>query len=387
MLTYSVRPRGGVVHAIELSRALCERGHEVELVALARPGEGFFRDSGVVERLIPHHPDPDGSFDDRIAAMAVEYREGLREIVAATEPEVFHAQDCLSANAALDLRDEGVIGRVLRTVHHIDDFTTPYLVECQRRSIAEPDALLCVSRPWVERIADEFGRAAEVVRNGVDIARFSPAADSRERRADRSRLGIDGRFVVLTVGGIEPRKGSLTLLEAFISLRRERPELRPLLVIAGGATLFDYRHEVELFDRRLAEAGIGDDVMRIGSVADERIAALYRAADVFAFPSVKEGFGLAPLEALASGTPVVASDLDVFREFLADEQTALLVPVGDASALCNALGRIADDAGLRAEIADRGLAVAREFSWARAAAAHETAYASLDADVAAAASR
>ena len=381
MLTYSVRPRGGVVHAIELSRALAARGHQVELVALARPGEGFFRDSGVTERLIPHFPEPERSFDERIAAMADEYREGLRDVLAELHPDVIHAQDCLSGNAALDLRDEGVIPHVLRTVHHVDDFTTPYLVECQRRSIAEPDALLCVSAPWVERIENDFGRRSELVSNGVDARRFRPAATPAERLRDRDDFGFGGRHVVLAVGGIEPRKGSMTLLESFIALRSDRPDLRPLLVVAGGATLFDYRHEVDRFEQRLAEAGIGGDVRRVGSLPDDEIAALYRAADVFAFPSVKEGFGLAPLEALASGLPVVASDLSVFAGFLTDEQTALLVPVADAPALGSAVARLADDATLRAGLIERGFAVARRYSWDAAAAAHENAYGAVRVDL------
>ena len=113
-----------------------------------------------------------------------------------------------------------MIDRVIRTVHHVDDFTSPSLVECQDRSILEPDALLCVSEPWVARLAREFGVRAGLVRNGVDTARFRPARDAAERARDRRRAGLGDRFTVLTVGGIEPRKGSVTLLEAFARAAR-----------------------------------------------------------------------------------------------------------------------------------------------------------------------
>jgi glycosyltransferase involved in cell wall biosynthesis len=174
---------------------------------------------------------------------------------------------------------------------------------------------------------------------------------------------------VLTVGGIEPRKGSLTLLEAFARLRARRSERDPLLVIAGGVTLFDYRHERERFDARAEELGVARHVRVTGPLAPEELERLYRAADVFAFPSVKEGFGLAALEALAAELPVVASDLAAFRGFL-DEDCARLVGVGDAPALARELIAVARD-GARHR---RGRAVARKWSWDAAAAAHERVY-------------
>ena len=100
-------------------------------------------------------------------------------------------------------------------MHHVDDFTSPSLIECQDRSIVEPDRVLCVSQPWVERAgATSSACAPGWSRNGVDTRRFRP----RARRApsaprDRARWALGERFTVLTVGGIEPRKGSLTLLE------------------------------------------------------------------------------------------------------------------------------------------------------------------------------
>ncbi len=130
MLTYSVKPRGGVVHAIEVSEALQRRGHDVELMALARPGEGFFRATTVSTQIVRHTP-LDAPFDIRIEAMLEAYADGLRPLLGGHD--IVHTQDCLSANAALQLRDEGVIDHVIRTVHHVDDFTSPSLIECQQR--------------------------------------------------------------------------------------------------------------------------------------------------------------------------------------------------------------------------------------------------------------
>src|SRR3990172_1160612 len=126
---------------------------------------------------------------------------------------IVHAEDCIAATAALRIREAGARWRVLRTVHHVDDFTTPALIECQQRSIEGPDACLVVSAHWRDRLRQEYGIHAAVVRNGVDVERFD-SVPPHLARAFRDRIGARDRFVFLTVGGIEPRKGSLELFEA-----------------------------------------------------------------------------------------------------------------------------------------------------------------------------
>lgn len=373
MLTYSVKPRGGVVHALEVSEALARRGHQVELAALARPEEELFRPTELPLRIVRHVP-LEAPFDERVQAMLEAYAEGLRPILAAGRYDVVHAQDCLSANAALALRDEGVVDHVIRTVHHVDDFTSPSLIECQQRSISGPDRVVCVSRPWVQRLAAEFGVSAGLVPNGVDAARFRPPRDVAERDGDRRWAALGRRLAVLTIGGVEPRKGSLCLLEGFARLREAVPARDPVLLIAGGTTLFDYRHELDRFSARAGELGVTEHVRVLGTLTTDAVERLYRAADVFAFPSVKEGFGLAALEALAADLPVVASDLDVFRGFLADGRSALLTRVGDGAALAAAIERVARDEVLRARLRAGGRAVVRRYTWDASAVAHERVY-------------
>ena len=369
MLTYSVKPRGGVVHALEVSEALQRRGHQVELMALARHDEALYRAPAVPLHLVRHDP-LEAPFDERVQAMLEAYADGLRPVLAAGGYDVVHSQDCLSANAALALRDAGAIGHVIRTVHHVDDFTSPSLVECQDRSILAPDHLLCVSEPWVKRLETDYGVHAGLVSNGVDPRRFRPPRDRAERESARSLAGFGDRFVVLTVGGIEPRKGSLTLLEGFALLRERVPDA--LLVIAGGTTLFDYRYELERFAERADQLGVTEHIWRLGALESEELERLFRAADAFAFPSVKEGFGLAALEAVAAGLPLVATELDVLP--MVDGHSALLVPVGDAAALAAALERVARDRSLRVRLRSGGRAVVEAHTWDASAIAHERAY-------------
>ncbi len=110
---------------------------------------------------------------------------------------------------------------------------------------------------------------------------------------------------------------------------------------------------------------------------DTELPAWYTAADVLAFPSTKEGWGLAVLEAMSAGLPVVTSDLPAFLEYLRSGRDALVVPVDDAAALSRALAAILDDPGLAAELRAAGLAVSRQFTWSRAAREHRVAYAGL----------
>jgi len=152
-----------------------------------------------------------------------------------------------------------------------------------------------------------------------------------------------------------------------------------VLAVVGGHSFQDYR---EYRERVLASLpGLGlrldDDVVLLGTVPDAELPGWYAAADVLAFPSTKEGWGLAVLEAMSAGLPVVASDLPVFREYLRPGQDALMVPVDDAAALAAALGAVLDDTVLAGRLRAAGEEVCARFTWDRCAAEHRRIYADL----------
>jgi glycosyltransferase-like protein len=217
-------------------------------------------------------------------------------------------------------------------VHHIDHFTTPELAACHERAIRRPFGHICVSQAVARELRDGWGIGATVIPNGVDAPRFAAAAGPTPERA-RWRAEL-GRFV-LAVGGIEPRKGSLDLLDAFALLRRTHPALR--LVIAGGETLFDYRPYRTEWDARAAALGIEPAVL--GPVPHAGLPSLVAAAAVLAFPSTAEGFGLAAMEALAAGVPLVTRDLPVLREVFGGAALFGSDAPGLAAALGDALDR------------------------------------------------
>jgi glycosyltransferase involved in cell wall biosynthesis len=192
-------------------------------------------------------------------------------------------------------------------------------------------------------------------------------------------MGVaDEGFFVLTVGGIEPRKGTATLFEAMASLK-DRLDVAPVLGIVGGHSFQDYRAYRDEALARLPALGLelGRDVVLLGTVSDAELGGWYRAADAFAFPSVKEGFGLVVLEAMATGLPVVASDIPVFAEYLTDGHDALLVKTGDAACLAGALERLATDAALCQRLVTGGAEVVGRFTWEASARRHREIYGAL----------
>jgi glycosyltransferase-like protein len=371
LLTYSTRPRGGVIHALRLAEELHRLSLPVHLFALGDPATGFFRDVAAPHTIVPA-PEPAPTLEERVFASLAAMEEALAS--QAGRYDIAHAEDCISARAAAAIGSGGDPWVVARTVHHLDDFTTEALVECQRRSVLEPDAVLVVSGFWRDLLRSEYGVEATVVPNGVDADRFA-RPEGFDAGALRASVGAEGRFLFLTVGGIEPRKGSKELIEAMAALKGSLDE-GPMLAVVGGHSFQDYAaYRGGVFDR--AEAlglEIGRDVVLLGTVEDDALPAWYWAADAFAFPSVKEGWGLVVLEALAAGLPVVTTDLPVFREYLSHDEDAILVPPADPERLAAALRRVACEPDLRRRLARNGPQVARRFTWEASARDHAALY-------------
>lgn len=177
-----------------------------------------------------------------------------------------------------------------------------------------------------------------------------------EQRAVRADYRLERDFA-LFVGAISRRKNVATLLRAFASVARGSD----LDLVLVGRPGFGYEDEMA----PLGELGIEDRVHAIGFAPDRDLPALYSAATVFVFPSLYEGFGIPLLEAMACGTPVVASDTSSIPEVVG--QAGLLVPPTEPEQLADATVRVVEDSGLRERLSKAGIERAREFTWERAA--------------------
>ena len=250
----------------------------------------------------------------------------------------------------------------MRTVHHVDDFTSAVLMDCQRQAILEPDVVLTVSEYWRDVLAADYGVRARVVRNGVDVARFAGVPPGRAR-ATTGPGGSPGRPgpAAAAVGRRDrAAQGQHPSRPGAGPEPPGRLPVPPVLAVLGGHSFQDHRPYRDAVLAELPGLGLtlGRDVVELGTVPDAEMPGWYAAADALAFPSTKEGFGLAVLEAMSAGLPVVTSDLPAFQEYLRGGVDVLMVPVGDETALAEALVAVLDDsavAGLCRAAGDPGV--------------------------------
>lgn len=245
--------------------------------------------------------------------------------------------------------------RVVSTKHNVRyyDHRQRWLRPLARQIESRLDAVVAVSGA----VAAEYGHArrVEVVHNGVDPAKFVPTP-------------LSPAGPVVCVGKLKMQKGHRILLEAVERLKTDFPGLR--VEIAGTGPLLDGLRE------RVVRWGLASHVALLGVIADVR-PVLARAAMVV-MPSLWEGFGLAALEAMACGRPVIASDVDGLREFITHERDGLLVPAGDVTALAGAIARLLRDRALAERLAAAGRArIAKAFTLDAMARKLEALYASL----------
>ncbi|MDX2239612.1 MAG: MSMEG_0565 family glycosyltransferase [Leptolyngbyaceae cyanobacterium bins.302] len=364
LFTYSTKPRGSVIHTLELAEALHKLGHAVCVYALDKDGQGFDYPLSCNYYLIPAKPAPN-QIDQLIQQRIQEFVEYLN--IDQLNYDCYHAQDCLSANALAILAQQQKISGFIRTVHHIEDYVSPYLQHCQDRSIRAAALCLCVSDRWQTELQQQYQIPAPRVVNGVNTQRFSPLPNGSESSL-KQRLGLTGAPIYLTVGGIEPRKNSIRLLQAFKHVLEDHPTAQ--LVIAGGATLFDYQpYRSEFFAQVEAlEIAIDRSLVLPGVIADVDLPALYRTADAFVFPSLVEGWGLVVLEAIASGLPVITSQEPPFTEFL-DSTQALLVDPNSTAAIAQAMQKILDPV-VASQLKQASQSVLTHYDWQTSAQMH-----------------
>ena len=225
----------------------------------------------------------------------------------------------------------------------------PASVERANMVVADSES---TRRDLIELLGVEDDRVT-VVHGGLE-SRFRPETDVAGTRVIMQRYGIR-RPYLLALGTLQPRKNFARLIRAYHALRNEH-RIPHQLVIGGGKGWL----AGGIYDT-IAELDLREQVLLAGFVDDADLPAIYTAADVFAFPSLYEGFGIPVLEAMACGTPVVASSSSSIPEVAGD--AALLVSPEDVEGLSHALWRLIDDGELRDRLVNRGFSQARRFTW------------------------
>jgi glycosyltransferase involved in cell wall biosynthesis len=264
------------------------------------------------------------------------------------------------------------------TVHDVLPWRFPELFS--RTNAARQKVLVSRAARRASRImvGSEYARREVVELLGVAPERVAVAPLGVDRRFTRveadpvllaHRFGIPPGPFALWVGTPEPRKNLSTLLRAFALVRRRAPECSLVLVGSEGVADRDTERELDL---------LGASVIRPGFVDDEELVHLYSATSCFVFPSLYEGFGLPPLEAMACGAPVVAADRTSVPEVVGD--AGILVDPSDPDALADALERVLLSPEAATRMRRLGLQRAREFTWERCAELTVAAYRAALAD-------
>ena len=268
---------------------------------------------------------------------------------------------------------------LVATIHDLAPFRLPKKYDMLRmfygrvvvRQLARrQDHIVAVSRDTANDITRYFRvppARLTVVHNGLAHDRFSPDGAARDRAALAQKHGLTPPFFLYVSRLEHPAKNHARLIAAFNRFKTESPS--PWQLVLCGS---DW-HGAEVIHDLVRRSPFAPDIRLMGFVADADLPAWYRAATVFVYPSLFEGFGLPPLEAMACGCPVLASSLGAVGEVCAD--AAVTANPLDVDDLTRQLTRLASDVGLRAQLRVAGLARAQQFDWRRTATATLEVYA------------
>lgn len=361
---YDLSVPGGVQsHVDQLAATLRQLGDEVAVIGPGGSGEQTDVAGSVSMR-----------FNGSLApiALAPTARRRTRAALAAFAPDVIHVHEPMVPWVGLAAVRPS-IAPVVATFHAYSDASRAYRLArpIGRRLLRGISASVAVSPAAAKFHGNALGVGADaftVVPNGVNVATFAGSAAGRTDPSDPGRdharttdLGAgnadvdDGGPTVLFVGRLEQRKGLEGLIRAFPSVKKHCPDVR-LLVVGEGP-------ERERCESLLA-ADVRDAVHFLGRVDADELVELYRSADLYVSPALGgESFGIVLLEAMAAGTPVVASDIFGYRSVVTDGDTGVLVPPQNAHALAQAIIAVLGDDDMRTSLIEAGRAHADQFDW------------------------
>ena len=342
---YSWDVPGGVQsHVRDLAEALIEIGHEVSVISPAdddKPLPAYVVPAG---RAVPV------PYNGSVARLSFGFLSAsrVRRWIRDGEFDLLHVHEPSSPSLGL-LACWVATGPIVATVHTATPRSRTMLAAATalRTALEKINASIAVSEAARTTLVEHIGGDAVLIPNGVATRRFRKAEPLPGWPGDGGAIGFLGRMD-------EPRKGLSVLLRAFEILGPERPGLR--LLIAGPGDADDVLHRVP--------ADLRERVVLLGSIADEQKAAVLHSVDVFCSPNTGgESFGIVTAEAMAAGAPIVASDIDAFRDVLRGGEAGELFTTGDPAALAAAAARLLDDPARRAALSTAALNAVAAYDW------------------------
>jgi len=255
-----------------------------------------------------------------------------------------------------------MIGRLFP--QHLSFGSRVYWDKWMPQSVKRADRIIAISENTKRDIVQHLKipvEKIEVIPLAPDPL-FSVDRNPKLLSETKNKFSISDRFI-LSVGTIEPRKNLFRIIEAYSELRKKRDVKQQLVVV--GFQKFARGKSYEQVRLKVAELGLEQDIIFTGYVTDEDLRALYNAADLFLFPSLYEGFGLPPLEAMACGVPVVTSNNSSIPEVVGD--AALKIDPQDINQIVDATDQSLKDYALRQKLIRAGFAQVKKYSWKKTA--------------------
>jgi phosphatidylinositol alpha-mannosyltransferase len=349
-----VYPGGVAVHISHLERYFTRMGHEVKVIAPASKAI-----SGFGDRFIPiGKPRPIPS-SGSIARLTISpwLASRIKTVLEQERFDVIHLHEPLMpmlCTTVLRLSSTANIG-TFHACHGRPGYNLakPFGKWLLKRWFRKLNGKIAVSKPAMEFAYEHFPGYYNIIPNGVDIDHFSPDVTPIDKFGD-------GKLNILFVSRLEKRKGLNYLIKAFRRVKQEIPNSR--LIIVGPGTRLRRKYE-----KQVVRSGL-KDVIFTGLVSYEELPRYYKTADVFCAPATgRESFGIILLEAMATGKPIVASNIDGYASVVTHNVEGLLVPPGNEEMLARALVSLLTDRALRQEMGAKGRAKALEYSWERVA--------------------
>lgn len=331
------------VHTRRWSLSLVERGIDLVLFSINPAGDDFYERHGIRCRtfdMFAYKRNGGGAF----AAMCSHMRAGLelRRMLKEEKPDILHAHYATSYGFLASL--SGFHPFVL-SVWGSDIYEFPRKSVLNRLSVKfmlrRADRVLSTSRVMAEEASGYFKGDIGITPFGVDTALF-------RRKSEYSRSTGERRFVFGTVKTLSPKYGIDLLIKAYSMMRRHMPELYSLLVIAGdGPSCGELKKLAE-------ECGFADEIRFMGHVDNGRLPEVYSSFDVAVFLSREESFGVAAVEAMSCGCPVIVSAAPGLVEVTGNGEAGVVVPCEDAEAAADAMCRLVSDPPMRKKLSEAG---------------------------------
>ena len=340
-------PGGVIAHISDLSHGLTDAGHEVKIIAPMSEPTLDTEDSFI--RLGRSFPIPSGGSIARVS-LSVWLRPHIRRLLEEEQFDILHIHEPLAPLlplVILSLSNAVNIG-TFHAFHGSSKihWASKYFVENTAQKL---DGRIAVSEPALRYASKDFPGEYTIIPNGIDFKRFNK---------DQNPISEfqDGKLNILFLGRLEKRKGLRYLLEAFSDLKWDYPNIRLIIVGIGNEDKTAYRI--------IAERHI-EDVVMVGAVSYVDLPRYYHSADIYCSPATGgESFGIVLLEAMASGKPVIATNIDGYSSVMTNRKEGILVDPESSLSIKNALEEMINDSKLRNDFAKNGLATALKYDWA-----------------------